>query len=1403
MSTKKHIAGLLICMVSILLTGQAFAQDITQTHWIFGNSSSYFTFDKNGRAPILRSGQATSFGTNGSTVITDKQKGNLLFYSDGTSIYDASHKRVPGMSGKSLNANPNAIQPVVSAPFTDGSGRYYIFSKGNSGISYTVVNPTLLGNSTTANFPLGDVEVINTPLVWSGKPGELFKILPGDVPETFWLMAQDTVSMEIRLTEVSAGGIGTTSSFDIFGDDVLPFAISNVAVKMANSTSYTIAFSSESKNDNIILVNYDPGRARPLLYSEQYRNTALTATAPSTYDLEWSANGSKLYFSQTGDEVFKGRVYQVDLTDTTNQFLRVRQVSDYFYRSYGLQRGIDGNVYHLYQATEISPIQLGAINFADSTLESGLTYQENVLDASFAGTQFPAFAPYYLPGDYFTMDIETFDLCEGGKTKFVAKVSPTPHTYFWDFGDGSFATGPAPIHAYEGSGGQLVELTVSLNDYFQSLSVPLDIFSASTVDLGMDTTICAPLILDPGVSGTAYIWNTGETTKTIEVDSSGAYWVDVSFANGCTRSDLINVTYYDEERPTKYNRWYLGDQAGIDWENASPTPLPDGNLMDAPEGCATISDVDGRPMFYTNGSTVWNMDHEVMSNGSNIGGDSTAVQSAIAVPFPNDSTMYYIFTTQEVFGGGTYQLKMSMVDMKKDVGRGEVISKNNVIMDCSTERMTISELSGTPWLLTHEFGNDVFRSYLIGEDGVLPAVYSVAGEVHGYSEEKATGQMRFRPDLSGIGVLIPGGSNRLELLDFDSVGVVSNDRIVNIGENSGLAYGLEFAQPQNPEDSSNRVYVTISGANSKLLQFDLNSSDIASSKFEIGTGSGYGALQSGPDNQIYLAIEGSSNLGTISNPSAKGLAAGFDEAGQSLAGRISRLGLPLVQRLQYSNQEPMMQIAQVCVGLETSFSAIGRDPNNSIEEYFWDFGDGSAIVNAQDTSHVYSSPGEYIVQLRLSNPCDLDSVLTDTVQVFDRPEPPTIPSDTILCGDIVALSAWDVADSTLTYYWSTGDSTREVIFNQPIIVDAVIINAEGCPSDTATTFIGKDEVFLDLGPDRLVCLDNTITLNSNRAGLYDWKIDDNRISSDSSLMFEATEAGDFNISLSVFDDIKGCTYRDSLTIKVQPDVTFNTTATINPSCEGTTGELNIELPNEGNYSIDVGIINLSDSVIRGPGEIPVGPIEAGLYPILLTNNTTGCSRVRDIFIEDVAEFNVEATGISECIRTGDLLVKLSDRVPAEINLQITDDNGNVILNSLETLTSRELRFSDLEIGTYTVLVADASPPYCIQIDTATLIVADECFYQIFAPNAFSPNGNGQNEEWQAFPNEFVEQFEVYVYNRWGDLVYYSRDKDYRWDGTFAGQQVLQDIYTYRMVFTTTNDADGQIREQYGTVTVIK
>lgn len=75
---------------------------------------------------------------------------------------------------------------------------------------------------------------------------------------------------------------------------------------------------------------------------------------------------------------------------------------------------------------------------------------------------------------------------------------------------------------------------------------------------------------------------------------------------------------------------------------------------------------------------------------------------------------------------------------------------------------------------------------------------------------------------------------------------------------------------------------------------------------------------------------------------------------------------------------------------------------------------------------------------------------------------------------------------------------------------------------------------------------------------------------------------------------------------------------------------------------------------------------------------------------------------------------------------------------------------------------------------------------VYAPNAFTPNGDGTNEKFY-FNGMGIEQFEVYIFDRWGELLYSSNDITQGWNGVYKGNPLPTGVYVYRLKAIGYND----------------
>src|SRR5258705_5909 len=122
------------------------------------------------------------------------------------------------------------------------------------------------------------------------------------------------------------------------------------------------------------------------------------------------------------------------------------------------------------------------------------------------------------------------------------------------------------------------------------------------------------------------------------------------------------------------NNWYFGWNAGLSFSTSPPTRLLNGALY-TDYGNSSISDSTGQLLFYTDGKTVYNRLHQVMSNGTGLLGNI----SVVIVPMPGSKTVYYIFTAYITETGVNEGYRYSIVDMSLAGGLGAVTTKNVLI----------------------------------------------------------------------------------------------------------------------------------------------------------------------------------------------------------------------------------------------------------------------------------------------------------------------------------------------------------------------------------------------------------------------------------------------------------------------------------------------------------------------------------------------------------------------------------------------------------------------------------------------------------------------------------------------------------------------------------------------------
>ena len=310
--------------------------------------------------------------------------------------------------------------------------------------------------------------------------------------------------------------------------------------------------------------------------------------------------------------------------------------------------------------------------------------------------------------------------------------------------------------------------------------------------------------------------------------------------------------------------WYFGNRAGLTFNSGFPVALQDGKLQTV-EGSATISDRNGNLLFYTDGSVVYDRQHNVMPNGNGLKGNVSSSQSAIIIPKPANPGRYYIFTVDKPDyynspGNPIEGINYSEVDMSLNGGFGDIITstKNTHLVTYdqgdplenefkSSEKISAvaHEDGSSYWVVTHFV--DRFFSFKVTSTGVdpnpvtsnsansVPIVFNEDGvniTAIGYLKLSPNGEklvIAFSSTSLGSPRDLSRKTGKVFIYDFDdSTGKVSNEQLL-LG--ASYPYGVEFSPKTTKLYVTNNIFNNEGRVESgELLQFDLESSNIASSK---------------------------------------------------------------------------------------------------------------------------------------------------------------------------------------------------------------------------------------------------------------------------------------------------------------------------------------------------------------------------------------------------------------------------------------------------------------------------------------------------------------------------------------------------------------------------------------------
>lgn len=495
------------------------------------------------------------------------------------------------------------------------------------------------------------------------------------------------------------------------------------------------------------------------------------------------------------------------------------------------------------------------------------------------------------------------------------------------------------------------------------------------------------------------------------------------------------------------SRWKFYQYGGLHFDNNVPVPDTSamqlyhtaGSSTSLTINAASVSDVNGDLLFYTDAYNIWNKQHQVMPGGTGLTGGN-ALDATLILPVIGTPGQYYIFYMCGTIdfmsaSSNAYELRYTIVDMTLNNGLGDVVAgQKNVLLqnNLSGSIKAVPGMNCNIWLITHDVYNTQFKVFEVNNAGIntTPVTSSVGNGLAGIMGPLSfCGNLAVSHNGNRIAFAQNGGDlvPILELFDFNTTtAAVTNAVMVdtlNFAFGMSLCFspdnqklylsllnpgGMSAANPNNLHvESSLYQYNTalatpVAIRNSRVLVSDSVSSYNNIMRMgadgKIYMPASYGGDTSTKDGYFYTGNENPSNysgpafqayLGCIQNPDAAGMGCSFNRHAVALPAYSSgaeALGgvyvKPRVSDSTYTRHD-----TTVCNPAGGSF--ILRAPSGSFN-YLWDDAGTSnqRTVSASGTYYVrhgnycHYAVDTYVVDMKV-----LDAVIQRTANTLSTTQP--------------------------------------------------------------------------------------------------------------------------------------------------------------------------------------------------------------------------------------------------------------------------------------------------------------------------------------------------------------------------------------------------------------------------------
>ncbi|WP_395043764.1 T9SS type B sorting domain-containing protein [Flavobacterium sp.] len=543
--------------------------------WYFGENAG-LKFQADGSVLALSDGMLNT--TEGCSSIADSN-GNLLFYTDGRTVWDRNHVVMPNgdySNGTGLFGDISSTQSAIIVPKPDNNLIYYIFTVDephhtnasvypttytssypgddgyypvtddglNNGLNYSIVDLSVTG----ANGSVGNIISRNNHLITYNtnpageeikyKCSEKITALKNEDTNEYWVLTH--FIDKFYSFKVTNTGVVTTPIVTQIGTPI------NISGYRRNAIGYLKASPDGTKlaivhTQNATLVgtaSYDTGRV--VLYdfnitTGQVTNEIVLINSVLAYGVEFSPDSKKIYATYRDINLSYMFLSQFDLLSSNIPSSKIVVFNNFDYL-YALQLAPNNKIYCAtsYENT------IGVINNPND-LGIACNYVNNGVSLA-TGTRVILGLPPFITS-FFNVGILLSNRCAGEASVMSINTSATLLSANWNFGDGSTSTAINPIHTYTLPGTYTITVTATSSSGTASNSREIVIFAQPTINSIVTLKQC-----DDNLDGFS-AFNLEESIPLLVTDATGLIFSFYETASNAqnTIAAITNVTNYTNQ----------------------------------------------------------------------------------------------------------------------------------------------------------------------------------------------------------------------------------------------------------------------------------------------------------------------------------------------------------------------------------------------------------------------------------------------------------------------------------------------------------------------------------------------------------------------------------------------------------------------------------------------------------------------------------------------------------------------------------------------------------------------------------------------------------------------------------------------------------------------------------------